>query len=62
MAPDNHVPQAKEATWQTENLVFDRDEYARKEFWDDRFKEYEMIFLIIHFRTNGFFDWYASWE
>jgi hypothetical protein len=31
--------QMKEATWQTENLVFDRDEYARKEFWDDRFKE-----------------------
>lgn len=31
--------QVKEATWQTENLVFDRDEYAKKEFWDDRFKE-----------------------
>lgn len=31
--------QVKEATWQTENLVFDRDEYARPEFWDDRFKE-----------------------
>jgi len=43
MAPDSHVPQANEATWQTENLVFDRDEYARKEFWDDRFKEYELI-------------------
>jgi len=30
---------SKEATWQTENLVFDRDEYARKDFWDDRFRE-----------------------
>lgn len=26
-------------TWETENLVFDRDEYAKKEFWDDRFRE-----------------------
>ena len=26
-------------TWESENLVFDRDEYAKKEFWDDRFKE-----------------------
>lgn len=31
--------QVKEATWQSENLVFDRDEYAKKDFWNDRFKE-----------------------
>ena len=31
-------------------MVYSREEYAKKEFWDDRFKE-----------TKGFFDWYANW-
>lgn len=33
-----------------ESLVYSQEEYAKKEFWDDRFKE-----------TKGFFDWYANW-
>jgi hypothetical protein len=32
-------------------LVYSREEYAKKEFWDERFKE-----------TKGFFDWYANWK
>ena len=32
-------------------MVYSREEYAKKEFWDDRFKE-----------TKGFFDWYANWD
>jgi len=36
---DDSEVKEREVTWQTENLVFDRDEYARKEFWDDRFRE-----------------------
>jgi hypothetical protein len=31
--------------------VYSREEYAKKEFWDDRFKE-----------SKGFFDWYANWK
>lgn len=31
--------------------MYSREEYAKKEFWDDRFKE-----------TKGFFDWYANWK
>jgi hypothetical protein len=31
--------------------VYSREEYAKKEFWDERFKE-----------TKGFFDWYANWK
>jgi len=34
----------------TESLVYSREEYAKKEFWDDRFAE-----------SNGQFDWYANW-
>ena len=34
-----------------ESLVYSREEYAKKEFWDDRFKE-----------SKGFFDWYANWK
>lgn len=34
-----------------EAQVYSREEYAKKEFWDDRFKE-----------TKGFFDWYANWK
>ena len=33
------------------SLVYSREEYAKKEFWDDRFKE-----------SKGFFDWYANWK
>ena len=33
------------------SLVYSREEYAKKEFWDDRFKE-----------SKGFFDWYANWS
>ena len=32
-------------------MVYSREEYAKKEFWDDRFKE-----------SKGFFDWYANWK
>ncbi|CDW90415.1 hydroxyacid oxidase 1 [Stylonychia lemnae] len=34
-----------------EKLVYDREEYAKKDFWNDRFKE-----------SKGFFDWYAKWD
>lgn len=34
-----------------ESMVYSREEYAKKEFWNDRFKE-----------TKGFFDWYANWK
>ena len=34
-----------------ESMVYSREEYAKKEFWDDRFKE-----------SKGFFDWYANWK
>lgn len=27
-----------------ESLVYGRDEYAKKQFWDDRFKEYLIYF------------------
>ena len=36
---------------QEESQVYSREEYAKKEFWNDRFKE-----------TKGFFDWYANWK
>eukprot|EP00347_Sterkiella_histriomuscorum_P017991 403347204 len=32
-------------------MVYDREEYAKKDFWNDRFRE-----------SKGFFDWYAKWE
>lgn len=28
-----------EASTESDSLVFDRDEYAKKDFWDDRFRE-----------------------
>ena len=31
--------------------VYSREEYAKKDFWNDRFKE-----------TKGHFDWYANWK
>ena len=31
--------------------VYSREEYAKKDFWNDRFKE-----------SKGFFDWYANWK
>ena len=31
--------------------VYSREEYAKPQFWNDRFKE-----------TKGFFDWYANWK
>lgn len=31
--------------------MYSREEYAKKEFWNDRFKE-----------SKGFFDWYANWK
>ena len=34
-----------------ESQVYSREEYAKKDFWNDRFKE-----------TKGFFDWYANWK
>ena len=34
-----------------DSLVYSREEYAKKEFWDDRFKE-----------SKGQFDWYANWK
>lgn len=36
---------------QLKDLVYSREEYATKEFWDERFKE-----------SKGFFDWYANWK
>lgn len=33
------------------SMVYSREEYAKKEFWNDRFKE-----------SKGFFDWYANWK
>ena len=34
-----------------ESMVYSREEYAKADFWNDRFKE-----------SKGFFDWYANWE
>ena len=34
-----------------QSLVYSREEYAKKEFWDERFAE-----------SNGQFDWYANWS
>lgn len=34
-----------------ESQVYDRKEYAKKEFWDDRFRE-----------SKQEFDWYANWD
>mmetsp|Transcript_642 Transcript_642/g.697 ORF Transcript_642/g.697 Transcript_642/m.697 type:complete len:350 (+) Transcript_642:51-1100(+) len=34
-----------------EDALFSRQEYADKDFWDDRFA-----------KTKGAFDWYASWD
>ena len=31
--------------------VYSREEYAKKDFWNDRFKE-----------SKGHFDWYANWK
>jgi hypothetical protein len=31
--------------------VYSREEYAKKDFWNDRFKE-----------SKGTFDWYANWK
>jgi hypothetical protein len=33
-----------------ESQVYNRKEYATKDFWNDRFKA-----------TKGFFDWYTNW-
>ena len=35
------------ASTEGESLVFDRDEYAKKDFWDDRFKEYLLLYSSI---------------
>ena len=45
--PSSEEPKAAEST----SMVYSREEYAKKEFWDDRFKE-----------SNGQFDWYANWK
>ena len=37
-------------TQETESKVYDKREYAKPDFWNDRFKE-----------TSGFFDWYVEW-
>ena len=42
---------SEEPAASTESMVYSREEYAKKEFWDDRFKE-----------SKGFFDWYANWD
>jgi len=31
--------------------VYDRAEYAKRDFWNDRFTE-----------SQGYFDWYAGWK
>ena len=41
----------KKPVEQEESMVYSREEYAKKEFWDDRFSE-----------SNGQFDWYANWK
>ena len=28
--------------------VFEREEYAKKQFWDDRFKQYPSTFIILN--------------
>ena len=33
------MEQSSEAIKQAESLVFEREEYAKKDFWDDRFRE-----------------------
>ena len=51
MEQTNNTDTEVEKKKEPESLVYSREEYAKKEFWDDRFKE-----------TKGFFDWYANWE
>jgi len=41
----------KEEGFSAESGVFGRSEYARKDFWDDRFKA-----------SKGFFDWYLEYR
>ena len=48
---DQKAAENKDSSEKTESLVYSREEYAKKEFWNDRFKE-----------QNGFFDWYANWK
>ena len=41
-------PEPKE---ESENMVFGRQEYAKKEFWDERFSQ-----------SSDSFDWYVTWK
>ena len=49
-APEVQQEEVDSHPEEKESLVYKQEEYAKKDFWNDRFKE-----------TKGFFDWYAEW-